>query len=336
MISHVRSTDSGLGCPKKRFGLGRRLYCAEPSELLKRYGRDPVPRTLRLIGFGKAELYREYGAGFFGGETAKSRQFVPVQLFFLKLHESANDRGLLSRVMGFFALYWGLFVFCLALSCAPTKRPEAASASLTDQHNKETTVVPNDDTATIYSVIDRVDPLWNDDGQQIFDESTIDSLSGIADPEAALLQVVASRQTSLKRRFGAVEALFQGGWTQFRHDPEAEVLVARVMADAMVEDGIHNRWGLPGHFVGRTGKHLLTLRHGLTQALLPLLDNPKRLEIVGSDAATTQTLAGYRIADLAAYLLSIHFNLAWVDSPDTRQRDQQIGALKKSIGKALD
>ncbi|NUN14559.1 MAG: hypothetical protein HUU55_13095 [Myxococcales bacterium] len=193
-----------------------------------------------------------------------------------------------------------------------------------------------DELATIYAVVDQVDPFWNDDGRQLFDEAAMRALANMGNPELALLQVATSGNTSLRRRFGAVEALFQGQWTQFRHDPLMASAVAHVMAAAIADDGIHNRWGLPGHFVGRTGKHLLSLPHGIITALSPLLDNNKLLEIVGSETATTQTVSKYRVADLAAYLLSIHLNLPWVDSPKTMDRDRQIAELKKNLAKKVD
>jgi hypothetical protein len=151
--------------------------------------------------------------------------------------------------------------------------------------------------------LDSVDPFWNDDGRPIFPPEAMRLLADIPDVEDALLAVAADEEQPLARRFAAVEALFQGGWTSWRSGPQAPVL-ARVMADAIRADAIHNRWGLPGHYVDRSGKDLLSIEAGVEDALTPLLDDDRPLSIDGSEAATIAHDESPTIADLARYLLA--------------------------------
>ena len=128
-------------------------------------------------------------------------------------------------------------------------------------------------------------------------------LEGVPDVEQALLRVATDEEEPLARRFAAVEALFQGGWTSWRSGPQGAA-VARVMADAIRADGIHNRWGLPEHYVSRSGTDLLSIQQGVEDALTPLLDDDKLLTIHGGETATVAHNEGYTVADLARYLLA--------------------------------
>src|SRR5439155_272740 len=82
------------------------------------------------------------------------------------------------------------------------------------------------------------------------------------------------------------------------------------------EDRLHNRWGLPGYVVGRAGGLLLSLPAGVDEALLPLLDDARELVIDGSEEATIQHMARYRVGDLAAYLLAQRHGLEWQNSEE--------------------
>jgi hypothetical protein len=104
--------------------------------------------------------------------------------------------------------------------------------------------------------------------------------------------------------------------------------VGSALAVALRDDVIHNRWGPPGHFVGRLGKELVALPSGVAEALSPLLDDQAPLIIDGSEAPAISDLAGYRIADLAAYLLSKHRGSDRDAPEDMAQRDRFITALK--------
>ena len=151
--------------------------------------------------------------------------------------------------------------------------------------------------------LDSVDPFWDEDAGPIFPPEAMRLLEGVPDVEQALLGVATDEQAPLARRFAAVEALFQGGWTSWRAGPEGPA-VARVMSEAIRKDGIHNRWGLPDHYVSRSGNDLLSIQDGVEEALTPLLDDEDLLTIHGGETATVAHNEGYRVDDLARYLLA--------------------------------
>jgi hypothetical protein len=166
--------------------------------------------------------------------------------------------------------------------------------------------------APLVEVLDRVDPFWDQDAGPIFSSGDMQALAAISGVEDQLLALATDEKQPLSRRFAAVEALFQGGWTGWRAGEQGPA-VARVVADAIHADQIHNRWGLPGHFVGRSGADLLSIEHGVESALAPLLDDEQRLVIDGGETATVADTAGYRIADLAGYLLAVRRGEPWMD-----------------------
>ena len=104
--------------------------------------------------------------------------------------------------------------------------------------------------------------------------------------------------------------------------------VADALAVALRDDLIHNRWGLPGYYAGRLGKELIALASGVEEALAPLLDDDAPLVIDGSEGPAISELAGYRIADLAAYLISLHRGSAWDAPEDVAGRDRFIASLR--------
>ena len=69
--------------------------------------------------------------------------------------------------------------------------------------------------------LDSVDPFWDEDAGPIFPSEAMRLLEGVPDVEHALLGVATDEQQPLARRFAAVEALFQGGWTSWRSGPRA-------------------------------------------------------------------------------------------------------------------
>ncbi len=151
--------------------------------------------------------------------------------------------------------------------------------------------------------LESVDPFWDEDAGPIFPPEAMRLLEEVPDVEQKLLDVAGDETQPLARRFAAVEALFQGGWTSWRSGPQGPV-VAKVMAAAIRADGIHNRWGLPDHYLSRSGEDLLSIENGVEEALTPLLDDDKLLTIHGGETATVAHNEGYRIADLARYLLA--------------------------------
>jgi hypothetical protein len=182
-------------------------------------------------------------------------------------------------------------------------------------------------TETLISRLDSVDPLYNDDADHIFSEDDIRALSAIDGVEQQLLTIALDGAQPLERRFAAVEALFQGGWTGWRSGPDGPAIAA-VFAEAIRADKIHNRWGVPGHFVGRSSADLLSIEHGVQEALEPLLDDQQPLSIDGSEAATLSDTAGYRVSDLAGYLLATKRGESWTDDVDPAVRDAGIERLR--------
>jgi hypothetical protein len=181
--------------------------------------------------------------------------------------------------------------------------------------------------------LDSVDPFWNQDAGPIFPPEAIRALAGIDGIEHELLAIATDEAQPLARRFAAVEALFQGGWTDWRTGEQGPV-IARVLADAIRADRIHNRWGLPGYFVGRSGADLLSIEDGVEQALAPLLDDERRLTIHGGETSTVADTAGYRIADLAGYLIATRRGEPWPDDPDPAVRDTELERLRRERGAA--
>ena len=181
----------------------------------------------------------------------------------------------------------------------------------------------------VISILDHVDPAGIGPDGPLFNEASLKSLAGIPSAESKLLEIVHDKDASPDRRFVAAEALVEGGWTGWRAKPDDRHAMAHALADALARDRIHNRWGLPGEFVARFGKQLLTLNVEGESALRRLLDDRRPLQIVGSEAATINSKARYRVADLAAWLLASAHGLPWRNDPDPGIRDADIARLRE-------
>jgi hypothetical protein len=159
------------------------------------------------------------------------------------------------------------------------------------------------------------------------------ALSAITGSEASLVAIARDNEAAPKRRYAAAEALVEGTFSKWRSSAAANRGVAQALAMAMRNDSSHNRWGLPGEFTGRLGDHFLSLSHGVDEALTPLLDEQAELHIMGSEAATLQAQAHFRIADLAAYLLSRYHGLPWKTHIGIAQRDRATARLRGLLKK---
>jgi len=180
----------------------------------------------------------------------------------------------------------------------------------------------------VLSIIGRVSPSGIGPDGPLFHEADLKALAGIPSAESKLLAVVHDKDTSADHRFVAAEALLEGGWTNWRSKREDRHAVADVLADALVRDRVHNRWGLPGEFTGRFGKQLLGLQAEGDAALRRLLNDNRPLEIAGSEAATLNSKARYRVSDLAAWLLISTYGVPWSNNPDPAVRDAEIARLR--------
>ena len=183
---------------------------------------------------------------------------------------------------------------------------------------------------TLLDALDRVDAFRQDTTAPLLDDAHLKTIAGSPEAVQALIGIAGDEGAPLGRRYAAAEAIAQSGRTEvLADDADAARAVAAMMAEAMVRDEFHNRWGVPGHFVGQTGKLLLALGPGLRDALRPLLADERPLDIVGSQAATLHHAHRYRIRDLASYLLAVDRGVSWQDDPDPAVRDRNIDRLER-------
>lgn len=183
----------------------------------------------------------------------------------------------------------------------------------------------------VLTILIRVDPFLAPADEPPFNAQDIRELAEVPNAEDALVAVAGDDTATPALRYAAAEALLDGRFVNWRLSAVDSRAVAEALAVAMCNDTTHNRWGLPGQFTGRLGKQLLSLSEGVVEALVPLLDEYAELHIEGSEAATLHSTAHYRIADLAAYLLSQYRGLPWEFHMDMAQRDQAIATLRAKL-----
>jgi hypothetical protein len=164
----------------------------------------------------------------------------------------------------------------------------------------------------LMAMLDRAAALDATDWSEVLSAHDLEDLTRVPDVEQALVEIVKRREEPSRRRRVAVEALALGPWTRWR-DQVTSRAAAQVLAEALATDVSHNRWGLPGAFLGRAGQILCDLPEGVVESLQPLLDDRRPLTIYGSEAATEQHLQQFRICDLAAFIIACHLRRPWVD-----------------------
>jgi hypothetical protein len=180
----------------------------------------------------------------------------------------------------------------------------------------------------LLAVLDRNSPFDAFAEEPALDAHAVSELAAIDGAEGRLVELAGDPAAPPARRYAAAEALLQGQLEDWRSSPDSVRAVADALAVSLREDTSHNRWGLPGHFAGRLGKQLVALPSGVDEALEPLLDDNAPLVIEGSEAATINEMAHYRIADLAAYLLSLHRGSVWDAPVKPSKRAKFIARLK--------
>jgi hypothetical protein len=181
------------------------------------------------------------------------------------------------------------------------------------------------------AMLDQAGTLHDNSAAEFFPDAAMRALASRPAIERELLEIVRQPAQALARRYAAVEALAQGRWMSWTSSPEDSRAAARVLAQAMAADRSHNHWGLPGAYMGRPAKILAALPTGVVESLAPLLSDSRPLTIYGSEAATSQSLARYRISDLAAYLIANHLGRPWTDNPDPAVRDIEIARLREQL-----
>lgn len=163
----------------------------------------------------------------------------------------------------------------------------------------------------------------------LFSESDMSKLEALPSCEEGLLQLTDDINSDQTIRFIAAEALAEGNWSAWRSDADKRQAVADVLANALANDRIHNRWGLPGSFIGPFGRRLLSLGAEAQTALDAFLGDHRPLHISGSEAATLNSQARYRVADLAAWLIATARHIPWQPADIPAERDTAIADLRR-------
>jgi hypothetical protein len=192
-------------------------------------------------------------------------------------------------------------------------------------------MTPRPGTSQVLAILDRFDPFRAVADTPALGAADVAELATIPHAQDVLVQIAGDDDATPARRYAAAEALLEGQLDDWRASSAAQRAVAQALAMALRDDTSHNRWGMPGEFPGRLGKQLLSLTDGVVDALVPLLDDALPLAIHGSEAATLSKAAGYRIADLAAYLLLLYRGDDWDAPGDVATRDAQIAALRAEL-----
>jgi hypothetical protein len=180
----------------------------------------------------------------------------------------------------------------------------------------------------VVTLIGHVSPSGIGPDGPLFDEASLKELAHIPSVESKLLAIVHDHDAVPDRQFVAAEGLFEAGLNSWQAKLEDRRAIAGVLADALARDRVHNRWGLPGEFTGRFGKQFAPLRAEGDAALRRLLDDNRPLIIEGSEAATLNSKAHYRVADLAAWLLASTHGIPWRNDSDPGVRDAEIARLR--------
>lgn len=109
----------------------------------------------------------------------------------------------------------------------------------------------------------------------------------------------------------------------------ANPALADAYCQALPASFAHNWWGMPGQFVERLGRTLLSFGEAALPCLSHLLDDRRPLGYFGSEEPTLSAKHLYRVSDLAAYFIALIKGVAYKDAPDQQTRDEQIEELRK-------
>jgi hypothetical protein len=146
----------------------------------------------------------------------------------------------------------------------------------------------------------------------------------------------------VQRDRGQLDAIASGN----EAEPRLRVLASELLADAgqppdrslagvyartLPDTFAHNLWGMPGEYVERLGRTLLSFGDAAIPGLLPLLDDKRPLGYFGSEEPTLNKKMGYRVSDLAAYFLSQLTGRPYAFAPEPSVRDEDIRRLKHAL-----
>ena len=185
--------------------------------------------------------------------------------------------------------------------------------------------------SNLTSILSRINPAGPGPDAPLFSTADMQRLASLPSSENQLLSLVRDNNSEQATRFLAAEALVEGNWKEWRIQSADRAAVARVLAEALANDASHNRWGLPGSFVGPFSKRLLSLGTEAEAALVRLLGDSRPLNIEGSEAATLNSQFHFRVSDLASWLIATARQTPWQPSQVPSERDAATIALRNRI-----
>ncbi len=160
----------------------------------------------------------------------------------------------------------------------------------------------------------------NDRVRQLWEQYGLDGFTAvIADPSA-----------DTHARFLAAEVVYHVRAALPETSPPDLLAVAYAAALADNFTGSANPWGLP-ETLGEVSLHVLELGQAATPHFLPLLDDDTPLSYAGSEEATIGNRYGYRVKDVAAFLLSRVEMASYGVVVDAEERDRRIDALRARL-----
>jgi hypothetical protein len=161
------------------------------------------------------------------------------------------------------------------------------------------------------------------------DNAQLDALWATQGAPEALTQLASDPGADSAARFLAAEVLFR---KQRSYPPKAaHTDLAAVYAEALRQARLANIWGMPGQLDGPAGQHLVALGEPAAAALIPLLDDSRRVIYGGSEEATEGNSYAYRVKDFAAFFISQIRKLRYSVDKTPAQRDAAIERLRGAL-----
>lgn len=93
----------------------------------------------------------------------------------------------------------------------------------------------------------------------------------------------------------------------------------------------YNAWGIPGHYLTDTAKHLIGLGKQILPFLLPLLQERRAAPLSGSQDATTSQMYGNRLCDYAWVFMNEILDRRYTYPRAPAERDPLIAALHREL-----
>lgn len=149
--------------------------------------------------------------------------------------------------------------------------------------------------------------------------------------EVALAAIINANEVETSLRVLAHELLIEAG---HESKPQMADVYCRALPDAFA----HNWWGMPGQYLERLGRSLISFGDTALSCLLALLDDKKLLGYFGSEEVTLSKKMRYRVCDLAAYFIAEILNAPYPDLTDPGAREKYISelqAMAREVNKQL-